>query len=310
VRWYKKAADQGVGLAFNDIGFCYRYGNGVPSDFAKSLIYYSKATELGVPQAMYNLGRLYSSGGPGLPRNMMMAFQYYSQAAQVGDRPLALLYLGKCYLEGSGTPKDSAKAFHYLHRAAVKGECSAQYHTALCYQKGEGTTISYSQYVHWLKTAADNPCQTKEALDMINNNKFADVRASIYSQEWPLSFPSLNTRCITVVTELLCALSQCYDIPLEIGDVLVQHVIVTWDQPHLTYVPSKDPGKQHDTPMLHQRQQQQQQQQQQHQPMSSDSEADAIESDNAMDVEEDDGDHVRQDDDGVEEEETTMSDQD
>jgi len=240
----------------------------------------------------------------------MMAFQYYSQAAQVGDRPLALLYLGKCYLEGSGTPKDSAKAFHYLHRAAVKGECSAQYHTALCYQKGEGTIISYSQYVHWLKTAADNPCQTKEALDMINNNKFADVRASIYSQEWPLSFPSLNTRCITVVTELLCALSQCYDIPLEIGDVLVQHVIVTWDQPHLTYVPSKDPGKQHDTPMLHQRQQQQQQQQQQHQPMSSDSEADAIESDNAMDVEEDDGDHVRQDDDGVEEEETTMSDQD
>lgn len=56
VRWYIRSANHGYAYAWNNLGYMYCHGHGVPknSNFARE--WFKKAAEAGVPEAMLNYG--------------------------------------------------------------------------------------------------------------------------------------------------------------------------------------------------------------------------------------------------------------
>lgn len=59
IKWWQKAAANGVADAMYNLGICYDYGRGVAQDFTQAVKWYQKAAELGIDDAMYNLGYCY-----------------------------------------------------------------------------------------------------------------------------------------------------------------------------------------------------------------------------------------------------------
>lgn len=55
IEWLMKAAEQGYASAQNGIGFCYEFGDGVEKDLNKAIEWYTKAAEQGYVRAQNNL---------------------------------------------------------------------------------------------------------------------------------------------------------------------------------------------------------------------------------------------------------------
>jgi hypothetical protein len=58
MKWYRKAADQGNANAFQNLGFMYEKGLGVPQDNTEALKWYRKAADQGQPDAQKSFTRL------------------------------------------------------------------------------------------------------------------------------------------------------------------------------------------------------------------------------------------------------------
>jgi uncharacterized protein len=57
--WFRKAADQGIAFAQNNIGSSYLNGQGVPQDYAQALAWYRKAADQNNAEAQTSLGGMY-----------------------------------------------------------------------------------------------------------------------------------------------------------------------------------------------------------------------------------------------------------
>ena len=62
MKWYRKAAEQGLALAQHSLGYIYEKGNGVGQDYAEALKLYRKAAEQGLALAQNNHGSMYEKG--------------------------------------------------------------------------------------------------------------------------------------------------------------------------------------------------------------------------------------------------------
>jgi TPR repeat protein len=80
VKWYRKAADQGLAEAQYNLGSCYAKGQGVPKDLAEMVKWYRKAADQGLAQAQYRLGLCYLDG-QGVPRDVQ-AYMWLDLAGQ------------------------------------------------------------------------------------------------------------------------------------------------------------------------------------------------------------------------------------
>jgi len=60
--WYKKAAKQNHALAINNLAYLYDLGLGVPQNRKKGYDLYLRAANLGLAEAMYNIGQMLGSG--------------------------------------------------------------------------------------------------------------------------------------------------------------------------------------------------------------------------------------------------------
>ncbi len=58
VYWYKKAADQGLAFAQNNLALCYEKGLGVPQDYSMAVYWYESAAVQDLDIAKNNLFRL------------------------------------------------------------------------------------------------------------------------------------------------------------------------------------------------------------------------------------------------------------
>jgi TPR repeat protein len=85
VKWYRKAAEQGLAEAQYNLGVMYDEGEGVPKDDAEAVKWYRKAAEQGLAEAQYNLGVMYAKGR-GVPRNDVAAYAWMNLAAAGGHR--------------------------------------------------------------------------------------------------------------------------------------------------------------------------------------------------------------------------------
>ena len=60
--YYMNAANRGLPIAQFDLGYCYRYGYGVPQNYAKMIYWYKKSLDNGYANALCALGECYAIG--------------------------------------------------------------------------------------------------------------------------------------------------------------------------------------------------------------------------------------------------------
>ena len=62
VKWYRRAAEQGIAEAQHNLGFMYHEGQGMAQDYAEAVKWYRRAAEQGLAEAQTNLGYMYHTG--------------------------------------------------------------------------------------------------------------------------------------------------------------------------------------------------------------------------------------------------------
>ena len=117
-------ATQGDAGAQNDLGICYRDGDGGEKDEKRACYWFSKAAEQGNALGQYNLGICYKDGIGG-GKDEKKACSLFSKAAEQGNA-LGQNNLGWCYENGIGVKKDDAKAIYWYTKAAEQGQTDAQ----------------------------------------------------------------------------------------------------------------------------------------------------------------------------------------
>jgi len=120
---FRKAAEQGELSAQFMLGRMYRWGKGVPQDYAEAVKWYRKAAEKGDVRAQNNLGLMYMTG-QGVELNYIEAHKWYQLAAEQGDT-YARHNLGNIYRQSIGVPKDFMAAYMWYHLAANQGDKEA-----------------------------------------------------------------------------------------------------------------------------------------------------------------------------------------
>jgi TPR repeat protein len=83
-RLYLPLADAGVAYAQSTLGSMLCYGLGVEQDVAQGLMWYLRAADQGLPLAFHNLGTLYFGGAIGLPSDPGLAWEYFRKAKELG----------------------------------------------------------------------------------------------------------------------------------------------------------------------------------------------------------------------------------
>lgn len=84
VKWYRKAAEQGVTIAQLLLGLMYAEGRGVTKDDYEAVKWYRKSAEQGNVDAQFALGCMYETGR-GVAKDEYEAVKWYRKAAEQGD---------------------------------------------------------------------------------------------------------------------------------------------------------------------------------------------------------------------------------
>lgn len=122
--WWRKAAEQGYGLAQNNLGACYWEGVCGFKDYELALTWLRKAAEQGIAAAQNNIGSSFYVG-KGVPQNYEFAVRWYYKAAEQGYAD-AQFHLGICYEKGDGVKKNLSHAIYWYQKAADQGHEAAQ----------------------------------------------------------------------------------------------------------------------------------------------------------------------------------------
>jgi TPR repeat protein len=87
----------------------YKYGKGVPKDYAEAVKWFRKAAEQGHAKAQYFLGTMYETGSKGVPQDYAEALRWYRKAAEQGhaDAPYNVAALNR---RNKSVPADATKA--------------------------------------------------------------------------------------------------------------------------------------------------------------------------------------------------------
>ncbi len=143
----------GDAVAQYNLGVKYHEGQGVPQDYAEALKWYRKAAEQGLANAQYNIGILFEAGR-GVPQDTAEAVKWYRLAAEQGDAD-AQVRLGYMYAVGHGVVQDSTEAVMWLRLAAEQGHADAQYALGRAYLTGQGVVQSEVEALKWFATVAE-----------------------------------------------------------------------------------------------------------------------------------------------------------
>lgn len=122
------AADSGNALAAFQYAQLLEYGDQVPADPAKAVVYYRAAAEARNGNAAFRLGRAHAESELGLPRDFTRTLAYYQAA--VATVPEAIFNLGAMYASGRGVRRDFVEGLAWLLVAKqdhdLGGEAAAQ----------------------------------------------------------------------------------------------------------------------------------------------------------------------------------------
>ena len=119
-----KAAQKGHADAQRNLGYLYKYGQGVQQDNSQAVFWYRKAAEQGLADAQVDLGYSYSQG-IGVSQNFKAAVEWYRKAAMQGEA-WGQHNLARCYIDGKGVPQNYIYAYAWSSLAAAQGHKDAQ----------------------------------------------------------------------------------------------------------------------------------------------------------------------------------------
>ena len=97
----------------------YDNGEGVPKNDAEAVRWWHKAAEQGLAGAQFNLGSMYDNG-EAVPEDNAEAMRWYHKAAEQRHAG-AQSNLGIMYAKGEGVPQDDVQAYAWLSIAAAQG---------------------------------------------------------------------------------------------------------------------------------------------------------------------------------------------
>jgi hypothetical protein len=115
-RLYRKAAEAGLVLGQNWLGYCYFNGEGVEQNYSQAIEWYRKAADRGESASEYMLAYCYEYGR-GVNADLQEAARWYRKAADHEDAD-AQFALGYCYEHGRGVGRDIEQAKHWYRKAA------------------------------------------------------------------------------------------------------------------------------------------------------------------------------------------------
>ena len=146
VYWAHKAADLGVSDAMADLGIYYL---SLENDWEKAKQYFEQAAKLKNPVAYYMMGLAYSKE-INVNKKLNKGIANLKKASKLGyaqaDYQLAFIY----YIE----KKDNKHAFQYFSKAAEGGIVNAQVQLGIMYDSGIGTAVNKIKSLEWYEKAA------------------------------------------------------------------------------------------------------------------------------------------------------------
>jgi TPR repeat protein len=166
--WYQKAADSDYPEAMNNLGIMYTNGRGVERNDAEALRLFRKAVDRGSADAITNLGFMHHYGR-GVAPDPKEAVRLFRKAADTGSAE-GMYWLGLMHEIGAGVSKDDAEAFKWYRKAADKGVASAMNKLGVLYSTGIGVGKDVTQAIQWYRAAvAAGSADAKENLRRLGN---------------------------------------------------------------------------------------------------------------------------------------------
>ena len=153
VKWFRKSAEQGFAAAQHNLGVMYLNGLGVSQSYEEAIKWFRKSAEQGFAAAQYNLGVMYFEG-QGVSQSYKKAVEWVRKAAEQG-LAAAQNNLGVMYLNGQGVPQSDMDAARWFRKSAEQGIAEAQCALGGMYATGKGVSQSYERAGKWFRKAAE-----------------------------------------------------------------------------------------------------------------------------------------------------------
>lgn len=150
--WYRKAADQGIPVAQNYMGYLYTVGMGVPQDHAEAVRWYERAASANDLEAKVNLAGFYMKGD-GVKQDTGEALRLLKSAAEKGDGR-ADAYLGLVHYLGSGVPVDRTSAEAWFKAGVKLHDPEAEFFLATMDANEQGRVADLAQEIKLLRLSA------------------------------------------------------------------------------------------------------------------------------------------------------------
>lgn len=119
------AAEKGIILAYVKLGDHYLEGIGFERNIEKAFTNYQYAAEHNEPYAAYMLSIMYMNGW-GTKMDFAKSVLWQSRADQLSGSAIAKFHIAKNYENGFGLPKEKAESFKWLASSAADGYVEAQ----------------------------------------------------------------------------------------------------------------------------------------------------------------------------------------
>ena len=120
----KTRAQNADAIAQYNLGTCYYSGQGTAQDLVEAVKWFHKAADQGVPLAQFNLGYCYYFG-IGVTKDPVEAARWFREAAE-RDNANAQLNFALCLAKGDGVAKDYAEAYKWANLASAHGDEAAK----------------------------------------------------------------------------------------------------------------------------------------------------------------------------------------
>lgn len=151
-KWFLRASELGLSDAIGDVGNLYRDGNGITQDINKAIEYYKKSIVRGCGWAAKCVADIYYTDGNGFT-DYNEALEFYMKGAELNDAD-SMNYVGLFYAKGDVVKENKFTAFNWFRKAAEYGSIAGQSNLAIYYKYGMGCDIDLEKAKEWALKAA------------------------------------------------------------------------------------------------------------------------------------------------------------
>lgn len=150
IKYFEQASDLGLHQAMYNLGVCYEMGQGVQQNPEQAFHYYIEAGKLGNSAALYNVAICYREG-IGVLADEHECLKYMSQASDLGIKE-AQTFMGNYY----GSHDEYDKAAVMFQKAVDQKHSDAEYFLGLCYEHGLGVESNADRAAELFGNAASS----------------------------------------------------------------------------------------------------------------------------------------------------------